>query len=96
MSRNRNANENTDDVISVPGTWSPFIFLSGDMSATGQGPGPGEDEAGQRASVSTETTGESDSHALEWGPYPWAAATGFPGGQTARSKFLSQTEAQEN
>lgn len=40
----------------------------------------------------------SGSHAL-WGggegAYPWAAATGFPGGHRAMSKFLNQTEAQE-
>ena len=95
-SGNRNAIEDTDDVTSVPSTWSPFIFLSGDVSAPGQGPEPGEDEAGQMGSLSTGTAGESGAHALRWGPYPWAASTGFPGGQTARSKFLSQAEAQEN
>lgn len=36
-SGNRNAIEDTDDVISVPSTWSPFIFLSGDVSAPSQG-----------------------------------------------------------
>lgn len=97
MIQNRNANENTDDVISGPGTWSPFISLSGDVSVTGQGPGLGKDKAGQRASVSTETTGESDSHALGWGPDPWAAAVGFPGGQTGQTKVqIPEPEAQEN
>lgn len=46
--------------------------------------------------VSKETARESTSHVLEWDPYPWAASMCFPGGQTARSKFLSQMEAQEN
>lgn len=68
----------------------PFILLSGDLSTTSQGPGPGAWLGRWQAWGERQLGRAARCSRVEL--YPQLGEAGFPGGQTARSKF--QAEAQ--